>query len=159
MRIIGFDPGVKNLGVCVVDVTDLDGETHAVTFIGTLNVTDFIEGIRDMDPYLETADLVAIESQPGTNRNVTKVMYFVELYARLKSNARVVFVAPRTRLAFVRRHTSLETSTYTERKAASIEVARSLMRDTVEFDRLKKRDDPAEAFLCAYIAHQQNLAE
>jgi len=159
MRIVGIDPGVKNLGVCVVDVTDPVGETHAVTFIGTIDVTEFTKGIRCMDPYFETADLVAIESQPGTNRNVTKIMHFVELYARLKSKAAVVFIAPRTRLAFVRRHTSLETSSYKERKLASIEVARSLMRDATEFDRLKKQDDPAEAFLCAYIARQQNLAE
>lgn len=151
MRIVGFDPGIKNTGICVLD-------DDATTSIGTIDVTDFVTGIQCMDTYLANADLIAIEAQPGTNRAVTKVMHFIELYARLKSTATIVFIAPRTRLAFVRRYTDLETTTYKERKLASVRVARFLMTDATKFDELDKKDDAAEAFLCAYIA-KQNVAE
>ncbi len=149
MRVIGIDPGIKNLGVCCID----DG---TVTFLETIDVTEFLRGIESLDPYLQAADVVAIESQPGTNRSVTKVMHFVELYVAMKSRATVVFIAPRTRLAFVRRHTTMDTGTYKERKLASVEVAAALMstNDTLarKFTRLQKKDDVAEAFLCAWIA-------
>ena len=160
MRVLGFDPGIKNLGVCYIN-------HGTVEMLDVVDVTDFLCGIRRLDAWfhqLDDTDVIAIEAQPGTNRQVTKVMHFVELYARIHTRARIVFIAPRTRLAFVKQTVSESgptlSQTYKERKLASIRVARDLitrhspgMLET--FDGFVKKDDAAEAFLCAWLAHKK----
>ena len=128
MRVLGFDPGIKNLGVCYLN-------HGTVEMLDVVDVTDFLCGISRLDAWfhhLDDTDVIAIEAQPGTNRQVTKVMHFVELYARIHTRARIVFIAPRTRLAFVKQTVSESgptlsqtyNQTYKERKLASIRVAR-----------------------------------
>lgn len=159
MRVVAFDPGVVNMGVCIV------GDAYPrLDVVPADDIDTFIQTMRRFEPEISNADIVAIESQPPINRDVTRVLNWIVLFTRLHSHASIVFVSPATRLKRTRLVVDVPKSApYRVRKAASVDAATILITelytsdvaDTV-WDRVnEKRDDAADAFLIALIAMEQ----
>jgi Holliday junction resolvasome RuvABC endonuclease subunit len=153
MRVVAFDPGVRNLGVCVMS----RDESPHLDVVQADDLDTFIESMRKFEPVISKCDIVAIESQPPMNRAVTKISNWIELFTRLHSSASIVFVSPAARVSRTRLIVDLQKNApYRDRKAASVDAVTLLCGETVWENVKAKRDDAADAFLIALIASERS---
>ena len=162
MRIVAFDPGVTNLGVCVLD--DDSRTCPHLDVVPADDIDTFVDTMRRFEPEISKADIVAIESQPPINRDATRILNWIVLFTKLHSRASIVFVSPATRLKRTRLVVDVPKSApYRVRKAASVDAATRLLNDRYTSDMVdgawmrvnEKRDDAADAFLIALISSEQ----
>ena len=153
MRVVAFDPGVRNLGVCLMS---RDEPPH-LDVVQADDLDTFIESMRKFEPVISKSDIVAIESQPPMNRAATKISNWIELFTRLHSSASIVFVSPAARVSRTRLIVDLQKNApYRDRKAASVDAVTLLCGETVWENVEAKRDDAADAFLIALIASERS---
>lgn len=162
MRIVAFDPGVSNLGVCVM--TSDDTTPPHLDVVPADDIDTFVDTMRQFEPAISKADIVAIESQPPINRDATRILNWIVLFTRLHSQASIVFVSPATRLKRTRLVVDVPKSApYRDRKRASVDAATLLLNDRYTSDVVdgvwgrvdEKRDDAADAFLIALVASEK----
>lgn len=164
MRIVSFDIGLKNMGVCVLDMC-----TRKVEWIDVLSVIDagckvpaFSQIARKCNavleqhlPLLQTCDVVLVEKQVRANPKAVRLAGHVISYASLCLPAASVH-------EFHARHKTqalgLKANTYRERKKACVDKALLFLADdALNLDALahflvcSKRDDMADA-LCMALA-------
>jgi len=153
MRVVAFDPGVRNLGVCVMS---RDEPPH-LDVVQADDLDTFIESMRKFEPVISKSDIIAIESQPPMNRAATKISNWIELFTRLHSSASIVFVSPAARVSRTRLVVDLQKNApYRDRKAASVDAVTLLYGETIWANVKSKRDDAADALLIALIASERS---
>lgn len=157
--ILGIDPGVHNLGVCLVEATTCPNrivswgvytidDSTAHTFLRTFHAS--------LESCLETRlpTIIRIERQPTKNVRLLKIMHYIQIAcAREYPDARLDVVPPSRRLKYLRQHRpDLPYDTYHQRKKSSILYVQAWLETTqsewnVWFSEQTKKDDAAEGLL------------
>jgi len=177
VKVLSFDVGIKNLGVCIVEYTDQNrvvenlGPQANILFWDVLRLGETtnennyaLQCIKLLDEYPQLLDvnIVLIEKQPYFNpkmRSLSMVLqtYFIIRGIKDRENEipieKVVFFSPRNKLK-VYCGPYIEVTgkqKYTRTKKLGIQHCKKLVEHLPEklefFNKLKKKDDAADAFL------------
>jgi hypothetical protein len=178
-RVLGIDPGRDNLALCPVDVTPDDGSFRIRRWTVTRAASD-PRGLKramddlDLRSWLEGVEVAAIERQPPKNPSIQRIQHYLEMCCAVYSSADtdaataaatdVVVLDPKLKLAWALSSPwfparAVPSWTYRERKKLAVETVRAVLEltdqdDSVRetFERSKKKDDLADAFLLAMAA-------
>jgi hypothetical protein len=170
MRVISFDPGTKNLAVCVLEYDDDDKNPRIVVWAttaldgpgpsGVVSTIDRILGGLEPCEHVE----VVIEHQPTKNAKTKRLECYFEMLFTLRGAERVYVQDARLKLnwAATTHHwprREIPDWSYAVRKKLSVEVSRSWLGDgggdTTNahwkeiFEASKKKDDLADSLLQA----------
>jgi hypothetical protein len=169
MRVLAIDVGIKNLAFCYVDNQELQSSSkilwwenvevtqHIKPPLETL-IEDLLMVLQDRfagDEKFTTADIVLIENQPSLKNGTMKTIavaiftFFVMLKAQHGTVNAVRFMSPTAKLKCKLTPTLADSKSYKARKSAAIETTRMYIDElhSVWFDKQKKKDDLADAFL------------
>lgn len=168
MIILGIDPGIKNLGLCLArvdgdDVTILswkcveidDSSVHrfTATFGNAIDMT-----VSDVTK-LNHIDDVRIESQPTKNYRLKRVQHYIEMYFALlhpKLDS-LTFVSPHKKKRYTCPGEKKQNESYYSRKQSSVRFVENYL-DTKNttwkefFSSRVKKDDLAESLLLILVA-------
>lgn len=175
MRILSFDPGYRNLGVCLVDFDDDTLATDTAPSVmywqcDTLAVDNVrptaaqlvsavVQYVHEREWTYTMPDVVVIEQQVDANhkmRAVANALHGVILaLARTCGNAdlKVVYVAAHSKVARFKYFCKLPAATYRERKQNGVRIAEGLCRTWGIAVPAHLNFDMADAFGDACVVH------
>ena len=161
VRIISFDPAIKNLAYCILVFNDETKQIERVEKIKLIDITkgkpcktiqfdNLIENLLESlnGILLSGVDIVLIENQPcRLNPKVKSISVALYTYFKLKKIEKVKFVSPSSKLT--KEQNKLP---YKKRKELGIEKAHSLVSEETKKEILgyDKRDDISDCILNAY---------
>lgn len=163
MKVLGIDPGIKNMGMCVANVTQ-----SSVTIVSwsCVEIDDsssqrFTKSFGDAmsrvlgETSMRDIDEIRVETQPTKNYRMKRVQHYIEMYiAFTHPNLDVIqFVSPQKK----KRVTNPQTDSYYRRKQASIQYVETYLEESNNsmwktlFHSHEKKDDLAESLLLILI--------
>ena len=163
MIVLGIDPGIKNMGICLArvdkdDVTILEWKCIQVDDSSSqLFVKTFKESLDMVLCDVKVSDIedIRVESQPTKNYRLKRIQHYIDMYFALfhpKLDI-VTFVSPQKK----KRYTSdKNVDSYYKRKKASVQYVDSYLgsKNTTwkeYFLSHTKKDDLAESLLLVLV--------
>lgn len=162
---IAFDPGRKNLAMCLVD-SDANIKKWAVISIDP-SPAGLIRGLKALnfdEDWLPLASHAAIERQPAKNPTMKKLEHYLECLCVTKGlDARTIDAKHKLSYAMTTPwwpNRDVATWSYGERKKLSVETVTNMLQTSNTefadfFGKSKKKDDLADAYLhaAAFVKH------
>lgn len=163
---IAFDPGRKNLAICLVDADASIKKWATVSIDPTpAGLVRGLESLRLDDEWLPFASHAVIERQPAKNPTMKKLEHYIECWCCMKGlDARTIDAKHKLAYAMTTPwwpHRDVGTWSYSERKKLSVETVSNMLLEApdedvaVFFKKSKKKDDLADAYLhaAAFVKH------
>lgn len=165
---IAFDPGRKNLAMCLVDAEAKIKKWATISIDPT--PTGLIRGLESMrldEEWLPFASHAVIERQPAKNPTMKKLEHYLECLCCMKG-LDVRTIDAKHKLAYAMTtpwwpNRDVAAWSYTERKKLSVETVSNMLGEPGEepgdvadfFKKSKKKDDLADAYLhaAAFVKH------
>lgn len=163
---IAFDPGRKNLAMCLVDSNANIKKWATISIDPSPNgVIRGLESVHFDDQWIPHASHVVIERQPSKNPTMKKLEHYLEAVCAMKGlDVRTIDAKHKLSYAMTTpwwptRH--VNTWSYGERKKLSVETVTNMLqtdehKDQADFfGKSKKKDDLADAYLhaAAFVKH------
>lgn len=161
VQILGIDPGLKNLGLCLLRPGNVPAEDQIVFWKSCEVSSNAAALVHDLDRILKDMRMtqIVIEKQPPKNPSMKRLENFLEMYFAVRM-VPVSVTHARNKLAFASTTPywgKNSTLTYAARKKAAIDVVGKYLAasDIIAedhkraFAESKKRDDLADALLTA----------
>jgi hypothetical protein len=163
---IAFDPGRKNLAMCLVDADATIKKWATISIDPTpRGLIRGLESMRLDDEWLPHASHAVIERQPAKNPTMKKLEHYLEAVCSMKGlETRTIDAKHKLSYAMTTPwwpNRDVATWSYAERKKLSVETVANMLdssqdADTVEFfKKSKKKDDLADSYLhaAAFVKH------
>lgn len=167
---IAFDPGRKNLAMCLVDADAKIKKWATISIDPTPEgLIRGLDTIRFDDEWAPHASHVVIERQPSKNPTMKKLEHYLEVVCALKG-LDVRTIDAKHKLAYAMATPwwptrTIQTWNYSERKRLSVETVTNMLKNAESdtetktqadfFGSSKKKDDLADAYLhaAAFVKH------
>lgn len=164
---IAFDPGRKNLAMCLVDADAKIKKWATISIDPTpTGLLHGLEEIRFDDEWAPFASHVVIERQPSKNPTMKKLEHYLEVVAAMKG-LDVRTIDAKHKLSYAMSTPWWPTRpvnawSYAERKKLSVETVTNMLDTILDspeltdfFNKSKKKDDLADAYLhaAAFVKH------
>ncbi len=158
MKIISFDVGFKNLGVCVFE------PPHRIAFWRVLNIPaqnlcrGLVQTLKPHQAHFDDADVVLVERQSKKSMKMLSLAAYLETFFTLQDK-HVVLYSPLMKLLGTGQENS-GAENYRNRKKAAINLTNDFLAANPQepdihgmWEALKKKDDAADALtqVLAYV--------